>query len=169
MVVKNERPFFNPIPNMESLVESLDGMNISGATQDRIRRYTQVVPNGDFSVQYVTSPKKSGIQLLCTNVCRAVSCCGVIRCCGSDNYYVSVEDNGSDSDIVTPRRHRSEKINKLTNTCFFVELCNTYGKEDLPILFTWTLSCLPAGTRHYWEEWNPTSEEPLDKKKSRYI
>lgn len=174
MTVKNERSLSNHKSTIDNLIESLDKINVSGDAQERIRRYTQVVPECDFDIEYTTSPnttssKRSCFQWSCANVCRAVSCCGVIRCFGSDNYYVSIQDSGLDSNALqkkTTRRQFSQKTNKLTNTCFFVELCNTYGKEDLPVLFAWTLRCLSSGARHYWEEWIPTSEDPLDRRRA---
>lgn len=169
MTVKNERSLSNHKSTIDNLIESLDKINVSGDPQERIRRYTQVVPECDFDIQYTTSPKRSCFQWSCANVCRAVSCCGVIRCFGSDNYYVSIQDSRLDSNALqkkVARKQFSQKTNKLTNACFFVELCNTYGKEDLPVLFAWTLRCLSPGARHYWEEWIPTSEDPLDRRRA---
>jgi len=171
MSTKTERSSKNTISNIEGLAQSLDEITISGNTKERIQKYTQVMldSNIDIDTKDATPSQGGCFRVNCQNIFRAVSCCGFIRCCGSDNYYISIQNDQLDSSSLQKkisRRQLPPHTNRLTNTYFLIELYNTYGAEDFPVLFQWTLRCLPRGLRHYWEQWVPTSEEPLDRKKA---
>jgi len=129
--------------------------------EERYRRYTQMFSQEEGVEELPVA--LSSVNGGCFNIrqaCQKINCCFGMNCCGSAIYYA--DDNGKIQHGSAKKRKYTVQGHQLTNFCFFVELYQTYGLEDLPVLFKKTVSILPSGAGRYWgQEWDPLSEEPL--------
>lgn len=125
------------------------------------RKQAKEIPKVDYT--------PSRFSFSCTQCCQRIKCLSNMRFFTREknNTTIYITNEGSRSVVMTPSAEEGDfsNIERLTNTSFFLHLYESFD-DNLEYLFPAALKTLPKRAQEFWENWDPNSDQELDRKKA---
>lgn len=165
---------------LASLNQSFTEVSTESNPKTRMENFVEIIETkkDEFeSPKVVHAKEKKGcIAFLCNcifrRICSDCTFCQQATCCSTKKVIITTFNNEDNALCFVEGKTDDENAHQLTNAAFVYDLYNTYGSQYLPIVYACSIRnirTLFPSEAPFWENWDPKSNEPLEKSKVKFF